>query len=1237
MINKFYGAAVGLLLSALLVVTAAQAVPPPRPGMVDPYTGRFRTGAPLPAFPSSVGVPRPSAFGGAWPYALPAATAGGARTPLAVNTRTEGTVAPLVLLVDFQEKRAAAGHATDNNAWELRRLFFDATPGFPSVRNYWGEVSYGKFAALGTPDSVAGWRTVSVDNSTGWRSEVRYADLKGASPPNVRILLDNVLHQMQDQGFDFSPYARPSDNVLPAVIVVHPGFGQEDDGNADDPYSHSAAISPLKLGRYTVTDYTLVPSLQFYNDATGGTNPPVVGCGVIVHEMGHLLGLPDLYPISAVVRNGVADNSFSGVGVWDLMGFGLWGSPAVANGARVTDPAVAGTSSPAHPSAWSKDLLGWVTPSILSRSAAALSLPPAETADTAYELYPNGPGDVARIPGTTPSYYASLYVLLERRSSAAALFDRGIPAGTAGGGLLAWRIDGQKVNDWMAASDTPLLRTFGINNDPLRPGVAVLEADTTVAGHPHLLHDFVALGEIAFGAAGDLFTSASPRDGTGSILARSFPQAGANLTNLAPVVDQATVHRFDVGWVDRIRNFAADLAGMVFDFVAELPYWRHFVPNGSAQGGRDNVWGYGVDGSNRVWMATDNGAWIYSFPAWSQPRGDFGTSSVRAFAWEARTSSMWVGTDRNVSKVRLDQVSFTLPDLKGGTTPGFPSLNVKSIVVDRDGKKWIAGNLLTTPPKGVLSLVFDPGNNQPSDFPGNYVGDLTFRFDPTLEPGEQITSMALDTVVSTGKDGDVLYIGTSRGRLYMNTPWDGLSSSRLYDANVASLVRFKAFVYPSADAPNSPGAIHSLCQDPLGTLWVGTDKGIFAVERGGEPLHAKGTEGQFFLNPFGLAAMTSSTQGLHYITRSALSNLGNSPAPDFAQGPDVRPLGLAVQETGQFRPVVWAAYGNPSPTVLDSTGGALRIDPNAFVNPRVSREAAVRFPASPAEQTRVRIAHATHSFQRGADNTLGPSSNDLTGAFGDGSGNVWFATKGSSTPGNGGGAVRFGSGISLTLDRSVYLDTGAIATVRLLDESREGATAVVTVTSGDDAVGFPLVLTRGVDNVFTGTFGFTRGASDPGSVPPRISVLRSGVTVTVSYPGTRPATAIWKTIVPFSDGFFVGGCFIATAAWGSPMAPEVELLRRFRDRVLLTNAPGRAFVAAYYRLSPPAADFISTRPALRAAVRFFLAPLLLFASVAAGGGGWGAFVAALLILLLAPSAWILRNRVRRAAGGEGRG
>lgn len=69
-------------------------------------------------------------------------------------------------------------------------------------------------------------------------------------------------------------------------------------------------------------------------------------------------------------------------------------------------------------------------------------------------------------------------------------------------------------------------------------------------------------------------------------------------------------------------------------------------------------------------------------------------------------------------------------------------------------------------------------------------------------------------------------------------------------------------------------------------------------------------------------------------------------------------------------------------------------------------------------------------------------------------------------------------------------------------------------------------------------------------------------------------------------------CFIATAAYGTPMAQEIDVLRDFRDTHLLGNSLGSAFVDAYYRMSPPVADTVATTPALRAAVRMVLAPVI---------------------------------------------
>ena len=72
-------------------------------------------------------------------------------------------------------------------------------------------------------------------------------------------------------------------------------------------------------------------------------------------------------------------------------------------------------------------------------------------------------------------------------------------------------------------------------------------------------------------------------------------------------------------------------------------------------------------------------------------------------------------------------------------------------------------------------------------------------------------------------------------------------------------------------------------------------------------------------------------------------------------------------------------------------------------------------------------------------------------------------------------------------------------------------------------------------------------------------------------------------------------CFIATASYGHDSG-EVGLLCKFRDECLLTNPLGTAFVNAYYKLSPPIAEFISDSEPLKAAVRVALKPLVAIAT-----------------------------------------
>ncbi len=102
-----------------------------------------------------------------------------------------------------------------------------------------------------------------------------------------------------------------------------------------------------------------------------------------------------------------------------------------------------------------------------------------------------------------------------------------------------------------------------------------------------------------------------------------------------------------------------------------------------------------------------------------------------------------------------------------------------------------------------------------------------------------------------------------------------------------------------------------------------------------------------------------------------------------------------------------------------------------------------------------------------------------------------------------------------------------------------------------------------------------------------------------------------------------GGCFIATAAYGSYMADEVRILRDFRDKWLIPNSMGRAFVEFYYTFSPSVAEFIRGSEIMKYTTRTALAPAVYGVKYPAVSG---------LVLLAGLSAvlfFVIRSRRKR--------
>jgi very-short-patch-repair endonuclease len=89
------------------------------------------------------------------------------------------------------------------------------------------------------------------------------------------------------------------------------------------------------------------------------------------------------------------------------------------------------------------------------------------------------------------------------------------------------------------------------------------------------------------------------------------------------------------------------------------------------------------------------------------------------------------------------------------------------------------------------------------------------------------------------------------------------------------------------------------------------------------------------------------------------------------------------------------------------------------------------------------------------------------------------------------------------------------------------------------------------------------------------------------YSATTAQTPTTATTLQTKDA-----CFIATAAYGTPMAQEINTLRRFRDSIMEPNIILKHFATLYYKTSPPVAKVIARSKNMKAFVRLSLKPII---------------------------------------------
>ncbi len=299
-----------------------------------------------------------------------------------------------------------------------------------SIKNYYKAVSGGQF---NIEFIVYDWQDVSQTKAYYGNNENGIGD---AYPKSARKYAEDAIAAHDAAGVDYSKFVNKKAGEIDFLIIVHPGMGGEVSvplGRTDsenDIHSHFTYFpSPVTADGVNVPSYMIVP--EYVID----TRPAQKTIGVITHEFGHALGLPDLYS---------TNDSNDGAGTFALMASGAWLGDAYFNydGSR-----------PAFMTAWCRYYLGWITPQYISEKKNVSIQPVAES------------GVVCRVGGTAQDTSSSgEYFLVEYRRNQKDNFDAKIP----GSGLLIWHVDANVISTRMGSNT--------VNNEPTRKGLDLEEA-----------------------------------------------------------------------------------------------------------------------------------------------------------------------------------------------------------------------------------------------------------------------------------------------------------------------------------------------------------------------------------------------------------------------------------------------------------------------------------------------------------------------------------------------------------------------------------------------------------------------------------------------------------------------------------------------------------------------------------------------------------------------------------------
>jgi M6 family metalloprotease-like protein len=302
----------------------------------------------------------------------------------------------------------------------------------------------------------------------GWASFGRAHELVRDALARADRLVDFT--GFDNDGPDGIPNSGDDDGFVDLVIILYavPCQGEWREGSV---WPHRGAIEPIQTGaksanggRIRVADYLILPVQE-----PGSCEP--LQMGVLAHETGHALGLPDLYDYAGAAQ---------GAGDWDLMGTGSHGA----------------LHSPAHLSAWSKEQLGWARVEWLKPGQDSLRIPPVQREGTIFRYDLPGP--------------RGEYLLLENRQRLGS--DSYLP----GKGLLVWRVDPERaaLGGWNGVGryrGVELIRA-GTDARTATVGTVGIASTNTIPVTSSGMSDSASIAAPNGPPSGDPFPGASRRD-----------------------------------------------------------------------------------------------------------------------------------------------------------------------------------------------------------------------------------------------------------------------------------------------------------------------------------------------------------------------------------------------------------------------------------------------------------------------------------------------------------------------------------------------------------------------------------------------------------------------------------------------------------------------------------------------------------------------------------------------------